>query len=94
MGSVMQGRRLPDGRNEHGQSRPMAEGDYWRDSDGTWYARPPGCHIGSLVKHEITEHEDGTITASPSILHLETDGDGKAREVWHGFLERGVWRSC
>lgn len=40
-----------------------------------------------LVTHSIVEHEDGTITVSPSIL--VTGG-----EEWHGYLERGIWRSC
>jgi hypothetical protein len=39
----------------------------------------------------VVEHEDGTITVSPSIL-VSTSRDGKPLEVWHGFLERGVWR--
>lgn len=34
---------------------------------------------------QITEHEDGAITVRPSIL----DPDG-----WHGWLERGIWRSA
>lgn len=33
----------------------------------------------------IVEHEDGTITVTPSIM----DPGG-----WHGFLERGVWRGA
>jgi hypothetical protein len=33
----------------------------------------------------ITEHDDGTISVLPSIM----DPDG-----WHGWLERGVWRSA
>lgn len=38
----------------------------------------------------LTEHDDGTITVSPSILaHPTADAPG-----WHGFLERGVWREC
>jgi hypothetical protein len=51
-------------------------------------ARPPGNHMGDLSEHEVTEHEDGTITVSPSILI----NDG--RDEWHGFIERGVWREC
>lgn len=40
---------------------------------------------GALRTHTVTEHEDGTITVSPSIFD--------APDGWHGFLERGVWRS-
>lgn len=65
----------------------LCEGEYGKDKYGTWYVRPPGCHMGSLINHEVTDHEDGTITVSPSIL-LD-DGEHK----WHGFLEKGVWRA-
>lgn len=38
----------------------------------------------------LTEHEDGTITVSPSIWLKPTPGVDE--HGWHGFLERGVWR--
>ena len=63
----------------------MAPGDYWRDEHGLWWVRPPGCHAGVLEDHDIVERDDGTITVSPSIL---LPGE------WHGYLERGVWRSA
>jgi hypothetical protein len=66
----------------------LAEGEYGKDARGVWMARPHGSHTGSLENHEVTEHEDGTITVSPSILI--DDGRGE----WHGYLERGVWRKC
>lgn len=58
--------------------------------DGKWYARPPDPDVGmgNLSGHDVTEHEDGTITVSPSILISMPDG----RELWHGYLERGIWR--
>lgn len=34
--------------------------------------------------HTVTEHGDGTITVHPSIV----------TSTWHGWLERGLWRSC
>lgn len=83
----MQGRRVyPD---DQGSLR-MAEGDYGKDGRGVWNVRPPGCHAGGIPKHEVTEHEDGTITVSPSIL-LEP---GNGEQGWHGYLEHGVWRTC
>lgn len=83
-GDVTQGRRLPD-RPEH--HRPEARpGDYWRWPDGMWMCRTPSGFGGNLSRHDVVEHDDGTITVSPSIL--VTTGDGQ----WHGFLERGVWR--
>lgn len=75
-------RRQP---NSNGQLL-LADGEYGKDSSGTWYARPPGNHMGSLAGHEVTEHEDGTITVSPSILI----DDGRSK--WHGHLERGEWK--
>jgi len=68
----------------------LAEGDYGRDRDGFWKARPPGHHAGSLENHEVIEHEDRTITVSPSILITGYDGNSETK--WHGYLERGVWR--
>jgi hypothetical protein len=64
----------------------LAEGEYGQHRNGTWYARPFGCHAGNLAAHEVTEHEDGTITVSPSILITSHDA------TWHGYLERGMWR--
>lgn len=63
-----------------GQSRP------------SWLNTPPCGHLGRLAtqsqdtagQHEITEHGDGSITVSPSILCRECG--------WHGWLEDGEWR--
>ena len=64
------------------------EGDYGKWKSG-WYCRPPGTELlGNITNHTLTEHEDGTLTASPSIRI--TGGQGNE---WHGFLERGVWRT-
>jgi hypothetical protein len=64
-------------------------GDYWYTADRWWIMTPSG-FIGNLSLHTVTEHEDGTITVSPSILVTQPMG-GEKRQ-WHGFLERGVWR--
>lgn len=64
----------------------LGPGEYGKDKRGAWMARAPRGHLGDLSNHDVTEHEDGTITVSPSIQI--TDGDGQ----WHGYLERGVWR--
>jgi len=58
------------------------------DGKRVWMVVTPGGHLGNLSKHEVTEHEDGTITVSPSIL-VSNPQQG---ELFHGFLERGVWR--
>jgi len=56
--------------------------------DGTahWYAKTPNGHLGNLGAHEVEEHEDGTITVSPSILVSDPSG-----ELYHGWLRRGIW---
>jgi hypothetical protein len=65
----------------------MQPGDYGK-YEGVWYCRPPWKHaLGNLAKHQVEEHEDGTITVSPSIL-IKCGGDiGE----WHGYLRKGVW---
>lgn len=90
MASV-QGRRVYPG-DAYGS---FAEGDYGKITSGPrsghWMARPPGSHIGDLDAHTVTEHEDGTITVSPSIL-ITLGAPGDAGD-YHGYLEAGVWRS-
>ncbi len=58
------------------------------DGKPVWYVKTPNGHLGNVSNHEVTEHEDGTITVSPSILVSDHTG-----ELWHGFLEHGIWRS-
>lgn len=73
---------------------PLNPGDYlWWPKAGGWYACTPNGHHANLGRHSVVEHEDGTITVSPSILVSE-GYRGVQREVWHGYLERGVWRAC
>lgn len=87
----MNGCRLPD---ESDWSSRHPSGSYWKRG-GTWFAITPNGHLGNLSGHSVTEHEDGTITVSPSILVSTTSPNkGNTVELWHGFLERGVWRGC
>lgn len=50
-------------------------------------------------RHTITEHDDRTITVGGSILghdipSAKIGGVGPiSSETWHGWLERGIWRS-
>lgn len=90
MGVTMIGRRLEDGTD---WSSDLHAGSYWKHSTGAFMAITPNGHLANLVRHGIVEHEDGTITASPSIL-VSSPHNGKAGELWHGYLERGVWREC
>lgn len=56
-----------------------------------WWAHCPaeGAPIANLSKHTVTEHQDGTITVSPSILVKYGAG---LNQSWHGFLEAGKWK--
>jgi hypothetical protein len=71
-------------------------GEYGKCSDSSWMCCPfettndphiPYYH-GNLSNHGVIEHDDGTITVSPSILITRHDGQ------WHGYLVRGVWSLC
>ena len=42
---------------------------YWWDVEHRrWYLWLPDCGLADLSQHAVTEHEDGTISVSPSIL--------------------------
>lgn len=74
------------------QCVPTTEpGSYGKDAEGEWWVNPPkpGIGAGCIGSHEVVEHEDGTITVSPSIL---SQGGPNGSIAWHGYLERGVWR--
>lgn len=92
----MQGRRRedviqePDGH--YGFPEDMAPGDYWKtvhlNGNEEWYGCTPSGWIGSLRAHTIVEHEDGTISVTPSILVHEGAAE---RRQWHGYLTNGQW---
>jgi hypothetical protein len=76
----------------------LKEGEYCRrliEGVWEWHGNAPGNHGCNLSRHKVEEHEDRTITVSPSILIFYTHPDTNQRvELWHGYLEHGVWRSC
>lgn len=78
----MKGRRvyIPKGEILH----RFSPGDYWKEPDGTWSCCTPDGIPGSISTHKVIEHEDGTITVEPSIVSNK----------WHGWLERGEWRTA
>lgn len=86
----MQGRRREDGTD----LTDTEPGDYWRDVTGAWRCSapaPPGSAVwGNLANHDVTEHDDGTITVHPSIL-ISTTEKGERVELFHGWLKDGVW---
>lgn len=55
-----------------------------------WEVTAPDGSCGSLDPniHAVVEHEDGTITVTPSL-----DFSKRKPGAWHGFLTRGVFRS-
>lgn len=89
-GDLTPGRRVADGTEPH----EYEPGDYgvWEDM---WCGRCPGPvdaeypRLANLSGHQVTEHDDGTITVQPSIL---VNSHRPAPDGWHGFLERGTWR--
>ena len=79
---LMKGRRIP-----WPNGRLFMPGEYAQSPQGVWYGKTPNGHLGSFELHEVVEHEDETITVSPSILIKIGE-----QEVWHGYLERGTWK--
>jgi hypothetical protein len=67
-------------------------GDYGKwpvdGTDSEWWVCDPldTWPSGGYISHQVTEHENGTITVSPSILCKVGD-----IETFHGWLNRGVW---
>jgi len=45
--------------------------------------------ICGLGAHDVVEHEDGTITVSPSILVTRRTDEP---QLWHGYLQQGIWK--
>ena len=104
----MKGRRIYAG--DDGYLPNLKPGDYGRTDPAKmpqsvpegfrtlyWQICAPNGHHGCLDPkiHTIVEHEDGTITVSPSILIQWSRDQGKTYEqLWHGFIERGVWREA
>jgi hypothetical protein len=91
----MIGKRLPDIdlHEWHADADPGTYFKLLRDKADTthqlWGIVAPNGNVGTISSqiHTITEHEDRSITVSPSILFREPG-------TWHGYLEKGVWRSC
>lgn len=86
----MTGRRItePPTRWPAGEC-PYGPGDYWKDAAGDWRGVTPNGLSVWLKNHVIVEHEDGTITVTPSIL-----ANGGKKNGWHGYLTKGVWNVC
>lgn len=80
-------------RRDTDEIHTLSSGEYSKlPNGGVWFVTPDG-RFGHVLPtiHTITWHEDGTVTVSPSIL-VRGGGPNPGGE-WHGFLERGVWRT-
>lgn len=84
---TLQGRRVAFRAQWEVGQEPLV-GDYWQEPNGKYSGVAPGGHYCNLANHTVREHEDGTISVSPSIR--VTNGSGQ--ELWHGFLKKGIWR--
>jgi hypothetical protein len=85
----MQGHPVADGEFADDPFRPGSYGRVEVLGEWEWRGCTPNGHASNLAGHDVTEHEDGTITVSPSILVSDHTG-----ELWHGYLRAGVWESC
>jgi hypothetical protein len=65
----------------------LEPGDYGK-LDNSWHAMTPSGLRANLANHEVVEHENGTISVTPSILV------DNGRSTWHGHLTKGVWQEC
>ena len=85
----MQGKRVYGDNGDEMLDSLQEPGAYGK-MNGEWFATTPNGLRGGLAKHNVVEHEDGTISVTPSILCEGGTHWGK----WHGYLTRGVWREC
>jgi len=91
---TIHGKRLEDDVFADDPFRPGSYGRVWvtvPEGHWAWYGCTPNGHACNLSAHEVIEHDDGTITVSPSIL---ITGGPNWEELWHGWLEHGKWRKC
>ena len=84
----MQGKRVYPDAEDNFFIKENGDFGLWH---GVWYAKSPNGLVAHLGAHQVTEHEDGTITASPSIGIYSSS---RTEFDYHGFLERGVWRDA
>lgn len=72
----------------------LKPGEYGLERPGRWSFCTPNGHHGAIEipRWSVVEHEDGTITVSPSIDLGALEQDGKTRhQLWHGWLRAGEW---
>ena len=93
----MTGHRLPDGFEPTRDAlaalglEHTPPGSYWRDSAGVWAVCTPNGRHGSIAKHTVVEHDDGTITVSPSILVYPIEAEPRSTEERRALQDRFGW---
>lgn len=65
---------------------------FW-ERGGGWYACTPCGNLANLTGHKASVETDGSLTISPSIMVWANRNGGKI-ELFHGWLEKGVWRDA
>ena len=70
-------------------------GSYWQSDPSNrinryWAGVTPNGLIANLTAHNVVEHDDGTITVTPSIAV----DNGEGGLSWHGYLTKGEWIEC
>lgn len=79
------------GNRRYAQLPPLEAGDYCQDWKGFWHGRSPTGLACNLSNHTVVEHDDRTITVTPSILIAGGLVAGVALPSWHGYLTKGEW---
>jgi len=46
-----------------------------------------------IFQYDVVEHDDGTITVSPSVKATFNSKEHGTRII-HGFLIKGIWKEC
>ncbi len=65
--------------------------------EGKLYGCSPNGLLACMSKHKIEQHDDRTISVTPSILVKRGTKDysmGEYYARWHGHLTRGEWIEC
>lgn len=86
-------------RKDWNGSDLLEAGEYAYLPGHGWHACTPNGHLANLSMHDCSFF-DGVLTVSPSIKvsghKIENDVrvSDDVVELWHGYLEHGVWREC
>lgn len=57
-----------------------------------WGFQAPRGGIGTLMKHTVREHDDGTISVRSGDGSSNSILQAGGAESWHGYVEHGEWQ--